>query len=548
MMRLMRSLAAGLLLLLVPRSAAVAQRAIYDSGGPLPAEQAAYDVGFYDLALRIDPQTKTIRGSLAAHARVIDPLREFVLDLDTLLVVDSVTTTGTSTRRLRFERRGGVLRIDMDSVIAAGNLIAARVWYGGKPLEMQHVPRSWSDGVVWAKTAAGQPWISVVSVLNGSDIWWPTKDHPSDEPDSMSLRITVPAGLEVAANGRLRRTVNERDGTRTFHWFISDPTNNYVVSINIAPYVVLREEYESVTGERIPFVFWVLPEFEQQGRSALPGFMKSLRFLEETLGPYPFRQDKYGVVHTPYYGMEHQSITAYGSDFRLNEWGFDNLFFHELTHEWWANLVTARDWKDWWIHESFGSYMTPLYVERLHGAEAYRRALPRRPFTVPEVMPLAPRTAQTTREIYGPHIYGKGSLVLHTLRGLIGRDALLASIRRFAYPDPAAALRPGCRCRLADSNEFVRIVEQVSGRPMQWFFDVYLHQPKLPVLRVARERDGFVLRWETGGLPFPMPVEVVVDGRRQRLEMRNGTGRVRAAANANLEIDPDGAILMHVVQ
>src|SRR5690606_25030050 len=121
------------------------------------------------------------------------------------------------------------------------------------------------------------------------------------------------------------------------------------------------------TGERFPFVFWVLPEHEADGRRVLPDFMRSMRFLEETIGPYPFRQDKFGVVHTPYYGMEHQSINAYGSDFQPNAHGFDNLFFHELTHEWWANMVTARDWKDWWIHESFGSYMTPLYIERLHG-------------------------------------------------------------------------------------------------------------------------------------------------------------------------------------
>jgi len=522
------------------------QRAIHDSGGPLPAEQAAYDVLHYDLALRVNPEAKSIRGSLAAYARATQALRHFVLDLDTLLVVDSVMSAGTPARRLPFERRGGQLRIDLGRVHEPGDTVNARVWYGGTPLEQRHVPRSWSDGVVWARTAGGQPWVSVVSVLNGADVWWPVKDHPSDEPDSMALRITVPRGLEVAANGRLRSMSDGPDGSRTFHWFISDPVNNYAVSINIAPYVVLREDYTSVTGERFPFVFWVLPESEQDGRRALPGFMRSLRFLEETLGPYPFRGDKFGVVQTPYYGMEHQSINAYGSDFRLNAWGFDDLFFHELTHEWWANMVTARDWKDWWIHESFGSYMTPLFVESLQGEAAYRDALSRRPFRVPEDMPLAPRNTQTTRDIYGSHIYGKGSLVLHTLRGLIGRDAMMRALRRFAYPEPARASQPGCRCRLADTDEFIRIVEEVSGQSVQWFFDVYLHQPKLPVLHVERQAELIVFRWETGGLPFPMPLEVRVDGQRQRLLMRDGVGTVRARANAVIDIDPDGRILMHV--
>jgi aminopeptidase N len=192
--------------------------------------------------------------------------------------------------------------------------------------------------------------------------------------------------------------------------------------------------------------------------------------------------------------------------------------------------------------------MTPLYIEKLHGAEAYRASLPRRPYEFPEAMPLAPRESQTTRDIYGPHIYGKGSFVLHTLRGLIGRDALLAAIRRFAYPDQARAAEPGCRCRLADSDEFVRIVEQISGRSLQWFFDVYLHQPRLPTLVVERQGELLTFRWETGGLPFPMPLEVDVDGKRHRLAMRDGRGTLHAASGAQVDIDPEGRILMHVSQ
>jgi len=105
--------------------------------------------------------------------------------------------------------------------------VAARVWYGGTPLEQPHVPRSWADGFVWAETPSGAPWVSVVSVLNGADIWWPTKDHPSDEPDSMAIRVTAPGELEVAANGRLLEVQENGDGTRTHHGFVSDPINNY---------------------------------------------------------------------------------------------------------------------------------------------------------------------------------------------------------------------------------------------------------------------------------------------------------------------------------
>ncbi len=83
---------------------------------------------------------------------------------------------------------------------------------------------------------------------------------------------------------------------------------------------------------------------------------KYVAFYEEYLGPYPFRADKIGIAETPHLGMEHQTITAYGNHFKYNADGDDWLLFHEFGHEWWANLVTANDWRDFWIHEGFQSF------------------------------------------------------------------------------------------------------------------------------------------------------------------------------------------------
>jgi len=180
----------------------------------------------------------------------------------------------------------------------------------------------------------------------GADVWWPNKDHVSDKPDSMTIRITVPEPLVVASNGRLEQVEEHGDGTRTYHWFVSTPISNYNVALNIAPYVVIQEEYESVTGETFPVMFYVLPESLEDGRALMPEILAHLRWFEETLGPYPFRADKYGVAQTPYLGMEHQSIIAYGANFDNGamtggvDWGFDALHHHELSHEWWGNLVT----------------------------------------------------------------------------------------------------------------------------------------------------------------------------------------------------------------
>ncbi|MEQ9397526.1 MAG: M1 family metallopeptidase [Longimicrobiales bacterium] len=521
---------------------------IHNSGGVLSAEQAAYDVTFYALRLTLDPASRSVRGSASMVAEVVHPLEGIVLDLDTVLVVDSVrlAVDGGAPVRSAFTHVGGRLTVAAGRRVLPGSQVAVETFYGGVPKEAPHTPGSWSDGFVWTETSAGDPWVGVVTVLDGADLWWPAKDHPSDEPDSVSLRFTVPAGLQAVSNGRLRGVTDEPDGATTFHWVVSTPINNYGITVNVAPYVRLRADYTGVTGGAMDVDFWVLPESEAAGRAALPGFLRDLRFLEETLGPYPFRRDGYGVVQTPYLGMEHQSAIAYGSDFSLNEWGFDWLHFHELTHEWWANMVTAGDWKDWWLHESFGSYMEALYAESLQGAEAYHARIPDRPYGFANERPVAPRTTMRTRDIYGGDIYSKGMTVLHTLRWVVGPEALLGALRDMAYPGGAPG-HDGCACRSADTDEFRRRAEAVSGRALTWFFDAYLHRAELPRL-VTRRDDGLLtLRWDVGGLPFPMPVEVAVDGRVHRVELPAGVATLTVPEGAEVVVDPRQWILMEIV-
>ncbi|HYE66667.1 MAG TPA: hypothetical protein VD966_13850, partial [Pyrinomonadaceae bacterium] len=304
-----------------------------DSGGPLMPEQAAYDVTFYDLALRINPTEQSIAGVLTAHARIVHPTEWFVLDLDTPLVVDSVAAVGrgAETQPLRFERRGGKLWIAFPLTMQPGEMVKVRVAYGGKPRVARRPP--WVGGFVWEKTPGGEPWVAVACQNDGADLWWPCKDHPSDEPDSMALHITVPQSLVCAANGQLQSVVKNNDGTHTFNWFISAPINNYSVSINVAPYRTIEGPYRSLSGETVPVTFWVLPEDYEKGRQLFPQFLEHLRFLEQHLGPYPFRADKIGVAQTPYLGMEHQTIIAYGNRYRRPSFDYDWLHHHEMSHE-----------------------------------------------------------------------------------------------------------------------------------------------------------------------------------------------------------------------
>lgn len=546
-----------LIYLLLFTSFAFAQREVgvrpTASGGVLMAEQAAYDVLSYDLDLRPNIDEQTIKGVLTVKAKIVKPIDKFVLDLDAPLAVESVALlNGKRQEPLKFERREDQIWIAFPQIQAAGKTVEVRVSYGGKPRVAPRPP--WVGGFVWAKTSDGSPWIATAVQMDGSDLWFPVKDHPSDKPETTSLHFTVPEPLVAASNGRLQSVVKNADGTRTFSWFVSQPISNYNIALNVAPYKLIEDKMQSIAGDTIPIQFYVLPEHYEKGQSLVDKTKDYVRFFEEYLGPFPFRADKLGITETPHLGMEHQSITAYGNEFKYDKNGFDWLMFHELGHEWWANLVTARDWNDFWIHEGFQSFMDSLWAEKKNGREQFVKSLPNRIKNTNNIKALAPREARTTTEMYfippdyvrsDGDVYGKGALVLNSLRGLLGDEVFFKVLRRMAYADPKMEkVTSGKQIRLVTTDDFLRIAEKVSGKDLDWFFEVYVRQPALPKLIEEKSGNQLNLRWETpGNLPFPMPVEVKINNEVKRVEMNGARGTLALSQGAACEIDPNGWLL-----
>lgn len=517
----------------------------WSSGGRLIPEQRAYDVTYYDLAFRVDPADSTLQGDATIHARVVAPLRWIVVDLDSAFTVDRVTDRDGAA--LPFEHRRLRLWIRPAAPLAQGQTFAVRIRYGGQPRVAARPP--WIGGFQWARTPNGDPWIATTTVNEGADLFWPVKDHPSDKADSVRIRITVPRGLVAASNGRPLGVDRNDDGTATWNWLVSTPISNYNVALNIGPYREVTRRYPSVAGDTIPVTYWVLPENVAQGEKLADEILDHLRFYENLLGPYPFRADKYGVVETPHLGMEHQTIIAYGNRYQANRYGFDELHQHELAHEWFGNLITARDWSDYWLHEGFGTYMQPLYVERTRGPEAYREMILTQWKATRNRRPVAEPGPLTAGEVYfnppdflagDGDIYGKGSVVLHTLRFLVGDSLFFPILRRWLYPTPAAErVTDGSQVRLVSTDEFVAHASRMARRDLKWFFDVYVRQPELPRLEVTRSGRTLRLRWKAPkGLPFPMPIEVEVDGVTRRIPMPGGAATVRVAPESRVAVDP----------
>lgn len=531
---------------LLVNSAISAQTPILDSGGPLSPEQAAYDVTFYDLSVSIKPETREIDGQVIVRAKVVQPINQLVLDLDTLLSVQEIWDLSNPKKPIAapFIHKLGKIWINLGFTRQAGEQVQVRILYGGKPRVAVRAP--WDGGFTWATTKAGAPWITTTCQGEGADLWWPCKDHVSDEPDSMAFNVRVPEPLVAACNGRLRSTVKHKDGTQTFHWYISTPINIYNVALNLAPYRSIEGPYKSVSGETFPVVFYVLPDDYEKGKKLFTEIFEHIKFYEKMLGPYPFRIDKYGVAQTPHLGMEHQSIIAYGANFNNGsmtggkDWGFDALHHHEFGHEWWGNLVTNYDWKDMWIHEGFCTYMQALYMEELKGIAGYHDYMnASRRF--PNNLAVAPLASQSSKQIYRAPIYTKGAWILHALRAVIGKEALLKSMRRLCYDTPEAEkIKDGRQCHFVTTADFQLICEQESGKALGWFFDVYLRQPQLPKLVSKVEGQQISLHWETPqNLPFSFPVEVKINGKIQRVDLGKETITLSFNPGDKPEVDPD---------
>ena len=531
------------------------QTPIYDSGGMLSPEQASYDVAFYDLSVEVFPDDRRIEGTLEVRARIVHPMNVLVLDLDTLLSVygAELLDAGKEPQALQFERRTGKIWIALGQTRQAGENLQVRVRYGGKPRVAPRAP--WDGGFDWKKTPSGAHWIATSCQGEGADIWWPVKDHVSDKPDSMALHVRVPQALVAACNGHLKGTENHADGTASYHWYISTPINTYNVALNIAPYSLIQDRYTSIAGDQFPLMLYVLPEDFEKGKILFEEIKTHIAFYEKLLGPYPFRKDKYGVAQTPHLGMEHQTIIAYGANFKNTsmtggkDWGFDALHHHEFGHEWWGNLVTNFNWQDMWIHEGFCTYMQALYVEENQGKQGYLDFMAsQRRFR--NELAVAPREILTSEGIYRAPIYAKGAWVLHALRGVVGDSVFFKALRRMAYPSAEhEKITDGGQCRFATTDDFLLLCETLSGLDLDWFFDVYLRQAKLPKLFSRVEGQELTLRWESpDGLPFPMPIEVEIGGKFQRILVGEKGVTLKIPRNTQPLVDPNQWLLCDLVR
>jgi len=512
------------------------------TGKPMSPIQRAFDVKRYVLSIRVLPATRSIEGTVDVAFEAVEPLDSIELDLDPTLEILGATLADAS---LAITRDEDSFTIALPMRLNAGARATISISYGGKPHVALAPP--WYGGFVWSEVD-GTPWFATAVQTEGCDLWWPCKDTYADKPDEgVEVIISAPRGVKVASVGLLAGVEEGDDGFDTWRWTSRHPYAGYAIAINGGPYELVERDYTGVNGTTFPIQFWALPANAGKAAKLIDtDAVPDLEFFERMIGPYPWGDEKVGFVETPHLGMEHQTINAYGEQYKRGDHGFDQLLHHELAHEWFGNVMTHGRPEDSWLHEGYASYMQSVYAEETVGRMGYFDRMYGAYQSSGHCLPVVnPDVGDVGEAFENRDIYTKGAWMLHTLRYFIGDDAFWAGTRRLIYDtaEPWSLVYP-IKSRYRTTEDFIRIMSEEAGQNVAWLVETYLREKGMPVLETTRANGQLFLEWSVpGGRPFPMPVDVSVDGEVTVVEIFGEATSLAVHDAARLVIDPESKIL-----
>ena len=478
--------------------------------GTITPEREWWDVLHYDLSVRFMPATRMIKGSNLITFKTLKAGNKMQIDLQPPLAITKIRHGGAD---LKYEREGNVYWVNFDKDLAAGVEDKIEIFYEGTPVESKNPP--WSGGVTWGHDDLGQWYISTTCEGIGASIWWPNKDIGYDEPDrGMRINVTVPNDLVAVSNGRLKSIDEDAvNKTKTYHWEVLNPINNYGVNVNIGNYVTWAEKYEGEGGV-LDMSYWVLA---QQKEVAIKQFKEAPRMMkafEHWFGKYPFYEDGYKLVAVSYPGMEHQSSVTYGNwyqnGYRARDvsgtgigFKFDFIIVHESGHEWFGNNISMKDAADMWIHEGFTNYSENLFVEYYFGKKAGEDYVIGSRHNIQNDTPII-GTYGANREGSGD-MYYKGGNLLHTIRQVVNDDEKWRSILR--------GLNSEFWHQTVTTGQIEQYISKKAGIDLSKVFDQYLRTTNIPLLKCKMDAKKVEFQYEKVVAGFAMPLRVKINGK-----------------------------------
>jgi aminopeptidase N len=479
--------------------------------GSITPERAWWDLTYYHLNIKVEPDKKFISGSNLIQYKVLDTQKDLQIDLQPPLNITKIVQDG---EELEVVHDGNAHFVKLKSEQIIGAIKTIEVFYEGHPKEAVRAP--WDGGFSWNKDNNGNDFVATSCQGLGASVWWPCKDHMYDEVDSMTISVNTPKELMDVSNGRLRR-IDQYGDTKTFTWFVGSPINNYGVNVNIGDYVHFSEIYDGIAGN-LTMDYYVLRDNLEKAKEHFKDAGKMMKAFEHWFGPYPFYKDGFKLVEVPYLGMEHQSSVTYGNEYKKgylgkdlssSGWGlkFDFIIIHESGHEWFANNITYKDIADMWIHESFTAYSENIFIDYYYGKEASADYVIGTRQNIKNDRPII-GYYDVNKEGSGD-MYPKGANMLHTLRQLIEDDEKWRNILR--------GLNRTFYHQTVTTDQIENYLSKETGIDLTAFFNQYLRTIDIPTLEYKIENKQLKYRWTHIVDDFDMPIQVSINDKAQWL-------------------------------
>lgn len=477
--------------------------------GSVTPERAWWNVLRYDLAFAPDFSSKTVAGRQVITFNVLDTGRVMQIDLQEPMTLDAAAFRSDP---VDFSRDGDVWYIRLTAPLSRGDTAEVTLNFSGKPRAAVQPP--WDGGWVWSRDDLGRTWAGVACQGIGASVWFPCKDHQSDEPDlGASISVTVPDTLTAVSNGRLIGVEDVDEGLRGYAWEVVSPINTYNMTVYIGNYVRWSETFEGEEGT-LDLDFYVLDYEKERAEPHFAQVHGMLACFEDWFGPYPFYADGYKLVQSPYLGMEHQSAIAYGNRFKNgymgmdlsgSGWGlkWDFIIVHESGHEWFGNNITSADIADMWIHEGFTAYSEALYVECNYGKDAGA-----------DYIAGTRRNVMNDRPVIGPYgvnkegsgdMYFKAANMIHMIRTVMDNDSLFRAMLR--------EMNRKWYHGITTSAETEAFINDFSGKDFTGIFDQYLRRTEIPVLEYTVYEGKLYYRYRETAEEFDLEIPLT-DGTR----------------------------------
>lgn len=482
--------------------------------GTITPERAWWDLTHYNLDIAVDPESKSIAGTNTMKYKVLSESKRLQIELQPPMQLTKVEQNG---KVLSVEQLGYSYFIKLEAEQEIGQEYQLTMHFSGIPHEALRAP--WDGGITWAKDDNGKDFIASTCQGLGASIWWPNKDHAYDEPNNGALiSVEVPEHLMDVSNGRLIKVDhNKQAKTKTYHWQVVNPINNYGININIGDYVHFGEKYAGELGQ-LDMDYYVLRDNLEKAKTQFKDAKRTIEAFEHWFGPYPFYQDSFKLVEAPYLGMEHQSSVTYGNGYQNGYLGkdrsqagpgmlFDFIIVHESGHEWFANNITHNDVADLWIHESFTNYSESLFLEYHFDQEKAFEYIRGQRLNIQNKSPIIGK--------YGVHqegssdMYDKGGNMLHTIRQIIDNDESWRGILR--------GLNKKFYHGITDSAQVENYISEQAGKDFSKIFDQYLRDIRIPTLEYFVKNNEMQYRWGNAIDGFDMPIKVTIAGKTQWL-------------------------------